>query len=89
MGCHLHSSVVQQTLTLETYLSQVADLGFMGTMARDANKKPVEGFDIYIGGRIGADSHLGDIIQSGVPATDLLPVVQNLMIEHFGAKRKA
>jgi ferredoxin-nitrite reductase len=68
---------------------QVADIGFMGTMARDENRKPVEGFDIYLGGRIGSDSHLGELIRPGVPATQLLPVVQELMIEHFGAKRKA
>lgn len=68
---------------------QVADIGFMGTMARDENRKPVEGFDIYLGGRIGSDSHLGEMIRPGVPATQLLPVVQELMIEHFGAKRKA
>lgn len=68
---------------------QVADIGFLGTMARDENRKPVEGFDIYLGGRIGSDSHLGELVVPGVPATKLLPVVQELMIEHFGAKRKA
>ncbi|XP_024398882.1 ferredoxin--nitrite reductase, chloroplastic [Physcomitrium patens] len=67
---------------------QVADIGFMGTMARDENRKPVEGFDIYLGGRIGSDSHLGELVVPGVPATKLLPVVQELMIQHFGAKRK-
>lgn len=67
---------------------QVADIGFMGTMARDENRKPVEGFDIYLGGRIGSDSHLGELVVPGVPATKLLPVVQDLMIQHFGAKRK-
>jgi len=67
---------------------QVADIGFLGTMARDANRKPVEGFDIYLGGRIGSDSHLGELVRPGIPATELLPVVQELLIEHFGAKRK-
>eukprot|EP00897_Mesotaenium_endlicherianum_P004176 jgi/Mesen1/3787/ME000206S02971 len=67
---------------------QVADLGFMGCMARDENKKPVEGVDIFMGGRIGADSHLGDVVRSQVPIKDLVPVVQELLVEHFGATRK-
>lgn len=71
------------------FVVQVADIGFMGTMARDENRKLVEGFDIFLGGRIGSDSHLGELVRPSVPATQLLPVVQELMIEHFGAKRKA
>ena len=67
---------------------QVADIGFMGAMARDENKKPVEGVDIFMGGRIGSDSHLGDVIRKQVPLKDLVPVVQELLIEHFGASRK-
>lgn len=68
---------------------QVADIGFMGCMTRDVNKKVVEGVDIFIGGRVGADSHLGDLIHKGVPCKDVVPVVQELLIKHFGAIRKA
>ncbi|MCO5564614.1 hypothetical protein L7F22_018279 [Adiantum nelumboides] len=68
---------------------QVADIGFMGCMTRDENKKMVEGVDIFLGGRIGADSHLGDVIRTGVPCKDVVPVVQEILIEHFGAKRRA
>eukprot|EP00253_Pinus_taeda_P008845 PITA_08845 len=68
---------------------QVADIGFMGWMTRDENKKVVEGVDIFIGGRVGADSHLGDLIHKGVPCKDVVPVVQELLIKHFGAIRKA
>ncbi|KAJ7567546.1 hypothetical protein O6H91_02G152000 [Diphasiastrum complanatum] len=68
---------------------QVADIGFMGCMARDENKKPCEGVDIFLGGRVGADSHLGDMLLSGIPCKNLLPVVQEILVEHFGAKRKA
>lgn len=67
---------------------QVADIGFMGAAARDENKKPCEGVDIFLGGRIGSDSHLGECVQKGVPVTKLVPVVEELMIKHFGATRK-
>ncbi|CAI5472120.1 unnamed protein product [Closterium sp. Yama58-4] len=67
---------------------QVADIGLMGCMARDENKKPVEGVDIYLGGRIGSDSHLGQVHKAGVPCKDLLPVLQDILVERFGATRK-
>ncbi|EFJ11500.1 hypothetical protein SELMODRAFT_183174 [Selaginella moellendorffii] len=67
---------------------QVADIGFMGCMTRDANKKVVEGVHIYVGGRVGADSHLGDLVVADVPCDGLLPVVQDLLIERFGARKK-
>ncbi|KAL2634640.1 hypothetical protein R1flu_006119 [Riccia fluitans] len=68
---------------------QVADIGFMGTMAKDENKKAVDGVDIFLGVSVGADSHLGKKIRPAVPIKDLIPVVQDLLIEHFGATRKA
>lgn len=67
-------------------------MGFMGTMARDEYREPVEGFAIYILGSIGSDSHLGKLVRrgmTGIVVTQLLPVVQELMIEHFGAKTEA
>ncbi|ERM93470.1 hypothetical protein AMTRI_Chr04g247460 [Amborella trichopoda] len=67
---------------------QVADIGFMGCMTRDENKKMVEGVDIYLGGRVGADSHLGDLIRKGVPCKDLVPIVEEILIQHFGAKKR-
>ncbi|CAI5527312.1 unnamed protein product [Closterium sp. Naga37s-1] len=60
---------------------QVADIGLMGCMARDENKKPVEGVDIYMGGRIGSDSHLGQVHKAGVPCKDLVPVLQDILVE--------
>ncbi|GJP55008.1 hypothetical protein CLOM_g14001 [Closterium sp. NIES-68] len=67
---------------------QVADIGLMGCMARDENKRPVEGVDIYLGGRIGSDSHLGQVHKAAVPCKDLLPVLQEILVENFGATRK-
>ncbi|KAL6218830.1 hypothetical protein ACLB2K_012038 [Fragaria x ananassa] len=64
---------------------QVADIGFMGCMARDENGKPVEGVDVFLGGRIGSDSHLGDIYKKSVPCKDLVPLVIDILVNHFGA----
>ncbi|XP_023749402.2 ferredoxin--nitrite reductase, chloroplastic-like [Lactuca sativa] len=64
---------------------QVADIGFMGCMTRDGNGKVVEGADVYLGGRIGSDSHLGEIYKKGVPCKDLVPVVVDILVEKFGA----
>ncbi|MCG6134600.1 MAG: ferredoxin--nitrite reductase [Nostoc sp. LLA-1] len=64
---------------------QVADIGLMGTKARK-NGKAVEGVDIYMGGKVGKDAHLGECVQKGIPCEDLQPVLRDLLIQHFGAK---
>lgn len=67
---------------------QVADIGFMGCMARNKDGKPVEGVNVFLGGRIGSDSHLGDIYKKGVPCEDLVPLVVDLLVDRFGAVRR-
>lgn len=64
---------------------QVADIGFMGCMTRDKNGKVVEGVDVYLGGRIGSDSHLGDIHKKAVPCDDLVPLIVDILVNRFGA----
>ncbi len=64
---------------------QVADIGLMGTKARK-NGKAVEGVDIYMGGKVGKDAHLGSCVVKGIPCEDLLPVLRELIIEHFDAR---
>ncbi|XP_057493656.1 ferredoxin--nitrite reductase, chloroplastic-like [Actinidia eriantha] len=64
---------------------QVADIGFMGCMTRDKNGKVVEGADVYLGGKIGSDSHLGVVYKKAVPCEDLVPVVVDILVSHFGA----
>ncbi len=64
---------------------QVADIGLMGTKARK-NGKPVEGVDIYMGGKVGKDAHLGTCVTKGIPCEDLQPVLRQLLIENFGAR---
>ncbi|MEA5419357.1 ferredoxin--nitrite reductase [Spirulina sp. CCNP1310] len=66
---------------------QVADIGLMGTKVRK-DGQTVEGVDIYMGGTVGKDAKLGTCVQKGVPCEDLIPVLENLMVEHFGAKRR-
>ena len=64
---------------------QVADIGFMGCMTRDESGKACEGVDIFLGGRIGNDSHLGDVYKKGVPCKDLVPIVVDILVKQFGA----
>jgi ferredoxin-nitrite reductase len=66
---------------------QVADIGLMGTKTRK-NGKTLEGVDIYMGGKVGKDAHLGTCMIKGIPCEDLQPVLQDLLIKNFGAKLK-
>eukprot|EP00898_Chlorokybus_atmophyticus_P002636 jgi/Chlat1/3373/Chrsp23S00271 len=68
---------------------QVADIGFLGSMARDADGKPCEGADIYLGGKVGAESTLGTCVRSKVPHYEIVKVTQELLVEHFGATYKS
>lgn len=67
---------------------QVADIGLMGTKVRK-NGKAAEGVDIYMGGKVGKDAHLGTCVQKGVACEDLMPVLHQLLIEQFGAKPRS
>ncbi len=66
---------------------QVADIGLMGTKTRK-DGKAVEAVDIYLGGKVGKDAHLGTRQMKGIPCEDLKPVLRNLLIENFGATPK-
>ncbi|MBE9096948.1 ferredoxin--nitrite reductase [Tychonema sp. LEGE 07203] len=63
---------------------QVADIGLMGTKVRK-NGKTLEGVDIYMGGTVGKDAHLGTCVQKGIPCEDLKPVLHQLLVDNFGA----
>jgi ferredoxin-nitrite reductase len=69
---------------------QVADVGLMGAPARNAAGKACEGVDIYLGGRIGEDPHLGEMIAKGVPCDFdvLVPKITEILVEHFNAVPK-
>ena len=66
---------------------QVADIGLMGTKVRK-DGKTVEGVDLYMGGKVGKDAHLGTCVQKGIACDDLLVVLKKILIENFGAKIK-
>lgn len=66
---------------------QVADIGLMGTKTRK-DGKTVEGVDIYMGGKVGKDAHLGTCVKKGIPCDDLKLVLHELLVEHFGASAK-
>jgi ferredoxin-nitrite reductase len=64
---------------------QVADIGLMGTKVRK-DGKTVEGVDIFMGGKVGKDAHLGEKVQQGIPCDDLHGVLRSLLIDNFGAQ---
>lgn len=66
---------------------QVADIGLMGTKGRK-NGQVVEAVDIWMEGKVGHEAELGKRIMKGIPCDDLKPVLQDLLIEHFGATHK-
>lgn len=66
---------------------QVAQIGMMGTKARK-NGKMVPAVDIYMGGTVGKDAHLGERVMQKVPCDELPTVVRQLLIDNFGATLK-
>lgn len=69
---------------------QVGDIGLMGTQVKNL-KGPgkVPAVDIYVGGRVGSDSHIAELWKEGVRLEgDLLPVLEELCVDKFGALRR-
>eukprot|EP00977_Amphora_coffeiformis_P026927 scaffold31792_cov168-Amphora_coffeaeformis.AAC.3 len=73
---------------------QVADIGIMGAPARkeiDGKKMAVPGCKIFVGGKIGEESHLSlEPYKEGIPLADedLLPVLVDILKREFGAVEK-
>jgi ferredoxin-nitrite reductase len=67
---------------------QVADIGLMGTKTRK-DGKTVEAADIYMGGKVGKEAHLGTCVKKAVPCDELKAVLRDLLIEHFNGQAKA
>jgi ferredoxin-nitrite reductase len=59
----------------------------MGTKVRK-NGQMLEGVDIYMGGKVGKDAHLGTCVEKGIPCEDLQPILREILITQFGAKLK-
>lgn len=66
---------------------QVADIGLMGTKVRK-DGKTVDGADIYLGGKVGKDAHLGICVHKSIPCDELQPLLTQILIEQFGAVRR-
>ena len=64
---------------------QVADIGLMGTKVRKEGRT-VEGVDLYMGGKVGKHAELGTCVRKGIPCEDLKPILQEILIEQFGAR---
>lgn len=64
---------------------QVADIGLMGTKVRKEGRT-LEGVDIFMGGKVGKDAHLGTCVIKGIPCEDLKPVLADLLVKHFQAQ---
>ena len=75
---------------------QAADIGIMGAPAKkfdeaSGKNKAVPGCNIFIGGTIGEEAHLAlEPAMKGIPLNDedLVPVLVDLCVEHFGATVK-
>ncbi len=66
---------------------QVADIGLMGAKARKDGRM-VEGVDVFLGGRVGHDAHLGEKVMQAIPIDDLHEVLRKLLVERFEATPK-
>lgn len=71
---------------------QCADIGIMGGPARkeiDGKNVAVPGCKIFVGGKIGEESHLSlEPVKSGIPLDDLLPELVEILKTEFGAVEK-
>jgi ferredoxin-nitrite reductase len=66
---------------------QVADFGFMGTKARK-DGKTVPGVDLFMGGKVGHEAHLGTKVMKAIPTEELQPFLRDVLMEKFGATIK-
>ena len=64
--------------------AQAGDIGLIGAKVRKDGEM-VEGVDIYMGGKVGKDAQLGELVHKGIPCDELPEVLQGLLVEHFSA----
>ncbi len=65
----------------------MGEIGLMGAKARHDGEM-VEAVKIFLGGSMGSDPKLAALHDKGVPLTQLADVLEDLMVERFGARRK-
>jgi ferredoxin-nitrite reductase len=69
----------------QPYMGQI---GLMGAKARQDGQM-VEAAKIFLGGSMDAAPKLAELHDKGVPLTDLADVLEELLVERFGARRRA
>ena len=57
----------------------IADIGIQGVPDRDANRQPIEAYQIALGGSLLAGGHFNEEIKGKVPKEILLPVISDLV----------
>ena len=65
----------------------MGEIGLMGAKARHGGEM-VEAAKIFLGGSMGCDPKLAELHDKGVPLTQLAGVLEDLLVERFGARRK-
>ena len=65
----------------------MGEIGLMGAKARHDGQM-VEAVKLYLGGDMGADPKLAELHDKGVPLVQLVPVLETLLVERFGARRR-
>ncbi|MFM2205859.1 MAG: Ferredoxin--nitrite reductase, partial [Cyanobacteriota bacterium] len=66
----------------------MGEIGLMGAKARHDGQM-VEAVKLYLGGDMGADPKLAELHDKGVPLVQLVPVLEDLLVERFGARRRS
>jgi ferredoxin-nitrite reductase len=69
----------------QPYMGQI---GLMGAKARKDGEM-VEAAKIYLGGSMDAEPKLAELHDKGVPLSDLPEVLEQLLVDHFGARRRS
>jgi ferredoxin-nitrite reductase len=69
----------------QPYMGQI---GLMGAKAREGGQM-VEAAKIYLDGSMGSQPRLAELHHKGVPLDQLTDTLESLLVERFGAKRRA
>ncbi len=69
----------------QPYMGQI---GLMGAKARQGGEM-VEAAKIFLGGSMAAEPTLAQLHEKGVPLSELPDVLETLLVEHFGARRRS
>jgi ferredoxin-nitrite reductase len=65
----------------------MGEIGLMGAKARHGGEM-VEAAKIFLGGSMGADPQLAELHHKGVPLAELADVLEDLLVDRFGARRR-